>query len=69
MTDRVFDLLKECVAGKSQDDYVFSRPARKGAGTLFRFKHSAFGGCSITITANPSRSRPNWKMKRPPASY
>jgi integrase len=42
MTDRVFDLLKECVAGKSQDDYVFSRPARKGAGTLFRFKQSRF---------------------------
>lgn len=42
MTDRVFDLLKECVAGKSQDDHVFSRPARKGAGTLFRFKHSRF---------------------------
>ena len=42
MTDKVFDLLKECVAGKSQDDYVFSRPARKGAGTLFRFKHSRF---------------------------
>lgn len=42
MTDRVFDLLKECVAGKGQNDYVFTRPARKGAGTLFRFKHSRF---------------------------
>jgi integrase len=67
MTDRVFELLKECVAGKSQNDHVFSRPARKGAGTLFRFKHSRFwwmqyydhgkGIHESTKTENKSRAR------------
>jgi integrase len=42
MTDTVFELLQQCVAGKSPDEYVFTRPRRKSKGTLFRVKSSPF---------------------------
>jgi integrase len=38
MTDRVFELLNECVAGKEPHDYVFTRLRGRGHGNVFKYK-------------------------------
>jgi len=38
MTDRVFELLTECVAGKDSRDHVFTRSRGRGHGTIFKYK-------------------------------
>jgi integrase len=45
MTDKVFELLQQCVAGKGPDDYVFTRQpgrGRKARGALMRYPESRF---------------------------
>jgi len=45
MTDKVFELLQRCVAGKGPDDYVFTRQpgrGRKARGALMRYPESRF---------------------------
>jgi integrase len=38
MTDLVFELLKECVAGKDSHDHVFTRSRGRGHGNVFKYK-------------------------------
>ena len=45
MTDKVFEFLQQCVAGKGPDDYVFTRRpgrGRKAHGIVFRYPGSRF---------------------------
>jgi len=45
MTDKVFELLQQCVAGKGPDDYVFTRQpgrGRKARAALMRYPESRF---------------------------
>ena len=45
MTDKVFELLQQCVAGKGPDDYVFTRRPGRGRnahGIVFRYPGSRF---------------------------
>ena len=42
LTKTAEELLRVLIAGKGPEDYVFTRPARHGHGTLFRYPNSRF---------------------------
>lgn len=64
MTDKVLQLLSGCVAGKSPDDFVFTRPLI-GPGCLFRYlPNSRFWWTQITVGGKRIRESTKTPNKR-----